>query len=345
MINDERMIVAVKRLKKGQEFKNKKELYRFLGFDTNANGGNQAKAQFENLQRFVRLRKQEHSQRLTVVMIYKEPKPKQDRRKEAKASSSKYIPLIEDILCDYFREEKRKTDNFSKKQLWKILGFVNRRYCDNYWNPNDDALKGAVADVYGEDKAETYINDFYAVTYSKIKNIVKSALQSMQNRGLIKYKDDLIVAKELEKSNYRVITRKDEIETINSIEKDVLNGLGCQTLKDILFCKKEERDLKNINEYHSRISDGLKELNISYVFKEYQITCCKKLLERPLHDSLSSNKKLLNAKITDYLTNYFRSEVVKNKYHTEEYFSVVETLISQLILRNGGDLSELEKAV
>lgn len=285
----------------GLVIKNYNELCTIL--DLPVVGGKQKQQQISNLQRFFSFDREGHS--YIITNIFDSPKEKTDKRSEGNRGI--YVSFIESILLDYFIKKDLRSCNFTRKQLWAMLGLVNNNYTCGY---DDTNLMEYIQNRTDDLTIKPYhINKFYENTNKKLNDIINSAFKSLKNRRLIDYKDNEIVA--VRKNHYFVIKDDRQIERILQIEKETLNDLGCKSLQEVKFSK----DKKNVNmkRYLQIRNEKLFEyLNYDYIYYRYHIICNRKYLKQGLQENVTELKKTLNSKFKNSVNSQTLKEYAKN---------------------------------
>ena len=335
-MNTDKLFFKVKKLlHKGDEIKNYKELCNIL--DLPVYGGDQKKAQLKELQRCCSYTNRGHS--FIIDCIYGEPKEKEDKRHEG--NNSIYINAIEAILLNYFIMQETSRCNFTKSQLWEMLGMVNNNYIEGRHN------RQLLYDMQDIDirVSQWSIDNFYNNCDNKLNSILRSALSSLQNRKLIDYETELVAVKYNSKNEkeYYVIKDDKEKETIMRIERETIDGLIGSTradgkptnIRDVYF-------KKIIDEYTKRRNRKLKrELGIDGIYTRYSVLCNTKYLKRGLQENEKYLKSILNSQVIDAVNSKAQKEYEKNEKDRRErktsffypnYYTEIQRLLAIKLL-------------
>lgn len=318
-VNDAELFKRVEqRLIPGTTIKNYKELCNTL--DLPKFGGNQKKLQIENLSRFCLFEKT--GQKILVKEIYDMPKMKEDKRKNTSGNHAIFVTLIESILLDYFITRKKKRGDFTKSQLWEILGLVNSSYAENYDNRN--FLKQM--QTIDNSIRQWHINQIYSTSRRKLNDIVKSALKSLSLRKLIEYNDRVLVAykktRNGKKGKYIEIKDEDQISEVLACERESINELIGNTIIDKRTGKVRQTNLNDIiygknvtfKDYLEIRNRRLKEtLGFEYVFRRYSIICNSKYLEQGLKENQDVLRQTLNGKFIKSMNDMVKKDFRRNR--------------------------------
>lgn len=291
-------------MKPGATLKNYKELCEKL--ELPIVGGKSKQLQMDNLKRFCALEQEGH--KYIVTDIYDCPFEKQDKR--IKGSRALFVTYIETLLLNYFIKQGTTTCNFTKSQLWEMLGMVNLNYARNI--DSRDLLQRIQS---ADDRVrQWHIDNFYSRSRKKLNDITKSALNSLKSRKLIEYRDDVIVAKK--GNDYFEVTKPWQIEKILEIEKETLNELSCKNIKEVIFNSDPKINMKIYTKKRNR---KLYELyGIDFIYRRYSIVCNRKYLEQGLKENEQELKQYLNMKIIESMNTIAKKDFSKNRLDLKE---------------------------
>lgn len=299
-LSDRELCVTInEKFSPGLVIKNYNELCSLLDLDNK--GGNTKVANIKNIQRFCEFEKD--GQKFIIKKIFDSPKEKIDKR--VSGNNSVYVTLIETILLDYFIRKNQRTLNFTKKVLWEELGMASPNYATNY------DRKSFLYELQSIDNRtrQWHIDKAYSNSRKKLNDITKTALNSLKNRKLIEYRDDVIVASK--GKNYFEVTEDWQIEKILQCERETLNELGCKNLKEVIFNSNKKVNMKRYTEIRNRkLRDTL---GFDFIFRRYSIICNRKYLQQGLQENISELKKSLNSKIIDSLESQAQKDFDKNR--------------------------------
>jgi hypothetical protein len=166
--------IAIKNLYKGQVIKNYKHLCKLTGQSERT--GNAKKRQMKMFQRYFCYKKD--GQKFLITEIYPEPLPEPRRIPH----NAKYVKYIEKILLSYLSEDcPNRTVYITQKDLWLILGIINKKYL-----PIEKDINLLLSKDPEISRFE--IKNFYKRCNQKFYRITADSLNSLANRSIIEYK-------------------------------------------------------------------------------------------------------------------------------------------------------------
>ena len=246
----------LRKLKPPHEFKNYKELCKYLGIE--AKGGNFKKYTFKELERYVEFEKSGH--KIIVTNINNERKRKQDERRERfrKTYGERMETLLlnqgtkaieNKSLIDHFgyiihTEKLSNTENLvrrnlivTSKQLMYMFGIINENYKEYVYKPE------IVSQYLGINKR--IVKDFFKQTYTHFDKIMIKAINNLESRRLAMHK------------KWRVIIRlnkdftpatEDEASMIMRMEREVMDDMEIDHIgKAILMGKMQNVKEETVN--------------------------------------------------------------------------------------------------
>jgi len=243
--------IDVSKLCNGMVVKNYKEMCTLLG--QSVKGGDGKKYQIENWKRYFDFGRRGH--KYIVAEIYESPIAQQAY------SNAIYIKIIEILLMHELYTKDNYTCEYTKTGLFSLLGMINA----NYNNGNKYNL---IKEKLPEYKYEHWeINHFYMRTSQKLTGILFSALNSMQRRHLIIYRQQYIIVQD---RNFSVATNK-QCQNILAVEKTISDEMGYSVVP-----------YSKLEEYYNKVNERLNELyDWDYVYKDFLIIYNQKFM---LHD-------------------------------------------------------------
>lgn len=161
---------------------------------------------------------------------------------ESNSSNSPYIRLIETLLMAYFVGEHQMRIEATYKTIFQMLCMASSNYDKIYQDESYNYVYNNIAPI-GKD---VYL-DFRRSSYSENKKKIKSALDSMQNRALICYQEEMYVCYEDDEGKewHRKPTES-EIVRYLKIRQSLYDKYRCyddDELKEKHLQKKYEEDL------------------------------------------------------------------------------------------------------
>lgn len=240
-------------LKKGQIFKNWRELCGFMGWDIH--GGTYKKSRLKELDTLCTYHKEGNK------IIIDDVKP-QDKVIVTSKNDNRSI-FKNDLVYLIVHVLSRKLDETSrvliatKNDFYSVIGLINGDYKDNYKD----------IQCYSLDNNIPYdcAYDLFINSQAKLKSMVKSSLDDLKNRGFLDWKMATIV-KDIE-GDTRLATLQEEetiVEAKAKARKDL--KLGNRTINSIKKSGKYERYLKRVSKY-------TKKIGIEYSYEGYKIIC------------------------------------------------------------------------
>lgn len=263
------------KLQTGMKFKNYKEMCTILGMDIKV-GTNSKNAQYKTLAQYCEYEKQGHS--IIIKKVFAEKGGRIDNR--GGRYTDIYNSLTQAMLLNFFSDLKGSNITISRTRLLKEIAILNINYVECRENLiNLSKYMDIPLDI---------IFEFYSVTNSNFKSIVVSALNTLQDKGLIKYHETTKV-KSISTLKTRTAT-PEELAIIVECENETLKEMEYKNIRDARMSSKWKK-------FKELVSDKLKshKTDIWYYYTAYDI-------------GMVSNEKLeialdeLNANDTSNLT-------------------------------------------
>ena len=172
--------IDISKLESGMVAKNYKEMCEIL--DEEVCGGDSKKAQLKEWSRYFAWEKK--GQKFIILDIYDEPLPKDDGRQ----NKNIYVQYIEVILMKILSKQKNAKEPFyiTINQLWKLLGMIN----NNYKNISLDELNDKIPEY---DIKSFDMKKFYQRCNQRLREILFSSLNKLEDRALIKYEIETVI--------------------------------------------------------------------------------------------------------------------------------------------------------
>lgn len=181
-VNDKEDIqgIDVNRLESGVVVKNYKEMCEILEEDICE--GNSKKAQLKEWTRYFAWEKK--GQKFIILDIYDEPLPKDDGRQ----NKNIYVQYIQVILMKILSKQRNTKEPFyiTTNQMWKLLGMIN----DNYKNISLDDLNDMIVEY---EVTSFDMKKFYQRCNQRLREILFSSLNKLEDRALIKYEIETVI--------------------------------------------------------------------------------------------------------------------------------------------------------
>lgn len=188
-----------------------------------------------------------------------------DKRHNNGGNSTTYMPEIDELLENYIGNNKQVIDNFGR--IIKTIGMVN----DNFIAFSSIGSQKSISRSM-QIPIET-IKDFRGWVDGRIKSILENSLNRLERNKKISWnKGKQLVIKKDNKWIFRLAT-EDENNNILAYEKQILNEMGFNTIKEV-FCYYKLKDFyKNVHKlckqndlcdfyYNVYIIDRIKDLDV-----------------------------------------------------------------------------------
>lgn len=308
-------MINVTQLTPNSWVKNYKELCKLL--DQPVRGGYQKIAQLENFKRYFSYEKQ--GWKYYIKEIYDTPLPS-----DKVSANAKYGEYIQNILLSYLSKQPRKQTNMKKAQLYQMLGMVNENYYTYHRSKKLQTLFPTVQ--------RTDVTDFYQRADSRLNQILKVNLNSLQKRGFLTWYETYVIGMlgpRAETLTYHEANEY-EIQLIESESADVLNELKLHKMTEVYMTHQEEK-------YYDLLSCRIKEYGWSTAFKTYHFETKMQVEAKEGYRDLL-NRLIIEALDTQAVSRFEKEQAALNtdianpqlKY-PESYVQAQKTLSSNLI--------------
>lgn len=229
--------IDISRLESGMVAKNYKEMCETLGEEICE--GNSKKAQLKEWSRYFAWEKK--GQKFIVLDIYDEPLPKDDGRQ----NKNIYVKYIQVILMKILSKQKNTKEPFyiTTNQLWKLLGMIN----DNYKNISLDDLNNMITDY---EVTSFDMKKFYQRCNQRLREILFSSLNKLEDRALIKYEIETVIVffDEDRKTVYKPANDIQKKKILKA-ERKVLLDMGLESKQHAYAKFKETEFFERVNAY------------------------------------------------------------------------------------------------
>lgn len=277
----EEMEKEISNLSEGQEFKNWKDLFEYLHIDL-PSGGKGKSIAINHLKQWIAVENVENSNRLKISEVYEEPLELVDGRKGGNHTVYKnYLKIIllnSLLLSDDFEK------NYTYSEFWTNMGMCNHYYTDA--KKKSELLENNV--LVNEDQ----MDDFFRRTWSIMKGITDSVLESLQAEGMLEYTKGKMIQKK--QNSPAVAATKKERQIIGSVETRVMHQMGYKNKKDLFLAHK-------LKEFREKVKGILRKKYkwINY-FDCFNIIAYEKdVLETGIENNINELKLTLNSNITN----------------------------------------------
>lgn len=201
--------------------------------------GNSKKAQLKEWSRYFVWEKK--GQKFIILDIYDEPLSKKDGRQ----NKNLYVQYIEVILMKILSKQKNTREPFyiTTNQLWRLLGMIN----NNYKNISLDDLNNMITDY----KVTSFdMKKFYQRCNQRLREILFSSLNKLEDRALIKYEIETVIVY-LDEDKKTVYKPANDIQKkkILKAERKTLLDMGLESKQHAYAKFKETEFFERMNSY------------------------------------------------------------------------------------------------
>lgn len=229
--------IDISRLESGIVVKNYKEMCEIL--DEDICGGDSKKAQLKEWARYFAWEKK--GQKFIILDIYDEPLPKDDGRQ----NKNIYVQYIQVILMKILSKQRNTKDPFyiTTNQLWRLLGMIN----NNYKNISLDDLNNMITDY---EVTSFDMKKFYQRCNQRLREILFSSLNKLEDRALIKYEIETVIVffDEDRKTVYKPANDIQKKKILKA-ERKALLDMGLESKQHAYAKFKETEFFERVNAY------------------------------------------------------------------------------------------------
>lgn len=229
--------IDISRLESGIVIKNYKEMCETLGEEIC--DGNSKKAQLKEWSRYFAWEKK--GQKFIILDIYDEALPKDDGRQ----NKNIYVQYIQVILMKILSKQRNTKDPFyiTTNQLWRLLGMIN----NNYKNISLDDLNNMITDY---EVTSFDMKKFYQRCNQRLREILFSSLNKLEDRALIKYEIETVIVffDEDRKTVYKPANDIQKKKILKA-ERKVLLDMGLESKQHAYAKFKETEFFERVNAY------------------------------------------------------------------------------------------------
>ncbi|MCM1253237.1 MAG: hypothetical protein NC321_10480 [Clostridium sp.] len=327
LVNDKEEIqgLDISRLESGMVVKNYKEMCEILNEEIG--DGNSKKAQLKEWSRYFVWEKK--GQKFIILDIYDEPLPKDDGRQ----NKNLYVQYIEVILMKILSKQKNTKEPFyiTTNQMWKLLGMIN----NNYKNISLDDLNNMITDY---EVTSFDMKKFYQRCNQRLREILFSSLNKLEDRALIKYEIETVIVY-LDEDSKTIYKPANDFQKKNILkaERKALLDMGLES-KQHAYAKFKE------TEFFERVNAYLHEwYGWEYTFNRIKINYNKSDVLETVHrdelklrndfEEMKSNRLELNDRVVEAL--YKNAQVMAENRHkkaNQEYQEALEKYKSECMM-------------
>lgn len=281
--------------------------------------GNSKKAQLKEWARYFLWEKK--GQKFIILDIYDEPLPKEDGRQDKNI----YVQYIQVILMKILAKQRDSKAPFyiTTNQLWKLLGMIN----NNYKNISLDELNERIPEY--EIKSFD-MKKFYQRCNQRLREILFSSLDRLQNKALIKYDIEIVIVY-IDKNGEVIYepANDDQEKCVLKAERKALLEMKLETKRQVYAKFKD-------TEYFSRVNAYLQEwYGWEYTFNRIKIKYNKSDVFEAVHkdeiklkndfEEMKLQRLGLNDRVVEAL--YKNAQIMadhKHKQAEHEYQEAIE---------------------
>ena len=296
-------------LKKGQEITYKKlcEVLKQPYYKSN----NQKNAQLKEWSRYFDFEKV--NKKYVIKEIYKKPL---EPEINPVSNNAIYVKYIECILLQYLSKQNGEPAYFAPRKLWLHLGMINNDFLE---------YKTQYEKLTEENNISLYdVKNFYDRCNANFPNIIKSSLNSLQRRCLIKYSKPYMLGQINEDGfiEYREATDS-EVKYILKTKRALLSTFGVEDEIAIHWLGLSKDYYKTLDETFET------EQNWYKVFEAYKIIYNKEdIIETLPQDQLKLEKMGLNNAVINKM-----NKQAETLYQNEKKINYHDTYVqSQYLL-------------
>lgn len=230
----------------------------------------------------------------------------------------KFTEYISDLIIMYLANSNKKVETLTYKELAEYLYMVNKNYYKAKYKKMEyiDEFEMHTDILYfTKDAAAKHIyNDmgmFFNITDKIIKEIIRNALKSLENKGLIICNTNFKLYKTVKVKESQYVTKTyicndDQRKEFLNIRKKIMIKHNVNKLQDIIYLKKDERDsyfkdlrvalqsspiLNNCSKYANAFDIEYGDKAVQYEYKRI-IAENKKIINNNLQYKLLTTKEL-----------------------------------------------------
>lgn len=272
--------------------------------------------QLKDLGRYVDLKK--NGIKYYVNEIYNPPLPQEITF----PSYSKYVSEMVDMMLVYLFNKHSETVILDFNELYEVCGLVNKQYL--FYGGRKEELAA------NHDYKNKEVRHFYFIASSFARYLVKSALDAMSTRRIIKYYYfyDITFTENQDEEIIHKAADDEDLKEILIVEKEALNQLNFKSTREA------NATYENREAYYNSFNTLIKERNPYWkkVRKLYKVIAPIEIIINEIVSSTS--RKILNEKVYKYLTEH--ADTTQKKYngylgYTEEWLHHQYALTDLLI--------------
>lgn len=280
--------MKIENLKQGIVLKSYKELCSKLEITSTKSGSNSRKAQVREIERFCKFRKIEGTNKIEILEIYKEVKPKMV---SSAGNNVKYIDDMEYLILTLLSDveiSKNERVGFSKNYLYEYCGLSNV----NFKRARGNVLK------FSEmvDMPVQTITECFEYTSNRMLVAVQRTLNRLQRQSLITWGNgyNLVLVDEQD-VKYLEVASVEEERLILKIERDALTEMGYKDKRQVFVSGRWDEFKKKTTEELKQMYSNLCYYYDSICFNYNKSNILKALEGKKVEDNTINNSKAKTA--------------------------------------------------
>ncbi len=270
--------VDKKELQLGREFKGYAHMCRELGITKYKSQSNSQKAQFKDLERYVKIERPD-KKKIIFAEVYSKELPKEDGRSSGNNAIFKDDTITTMLKVMLAKSEGSKVMYIPKHVLHEELALVNSYYYDLRKSKNAKLLHemtqtNALLSKY-----------FFSSVDESCESVIQTGLNKLSKQGFIKWSETRIkVIVDNEKvgsQNVRHIACSDEeVSAILKVEKAICKELGYANTYEVSLASQTVKD-----KFYNKVQFILNlvySIQYTYSYKSYKIIYAKRAIKEDL---------------------------------------------------------------
>lgn len=248
----------------------------------------------------------------------------------------KFTEYIADLIIMYLAHSENKIETLTYKEFAEYFYMVNKNYYkakyQKYNYENQFKLKTNLIS-FTPQSAQLRIKEdmgiFFNITDRIIKEIIRNALKSLRNKGLIIYSENFKIYKEIKTYDGRTITKgyictEEQRKEFLDIRKSVMRRYNIQKLQDTLYMNYLDRE-----KYYQDLKQAMMNSDILYHCSRYanafNIEYGEKAIGYEYKKLMKQNRSVLNNNMQYKLLTTKEMECINNALKLQLVDSFIKT--------------------
>lgn len=239
----------IKKLVNGQIVKNYREMCKLLGEEIKK-GGKSKILQLKDWERYFSFKREK--QKFIIVTVYKEPKPKIDKRQNGNNNNNIYGEIVQKLLMNMLINNNGKLSAPISYYLIELC-MTNQNYSHYQYNQKE------LAEILDIDKFS--VDYFYLTSKNNFRGIFERALKNLVKKQYIMWEKVMMIKSGY---NYKVATQEEQ-RVIHEAEEKALKDMGYKNVQKINLAGKYKK-------YQEKLMEIIeKKIEIDYFYYNYLI--------------------------------------------------------------------------